>query len=88
LRSVVIDGVNMGCPCCGVHDCDNTLNSVRDRFCPEHAHFRQQCAVTSCSEPVQQGFKTCLLSEHRQLELHYYERGEAMFQLKTHLEHL
>ena len=88
LRSVVIDGVNMGCPCCSIHDCDNALDSVRDRFCPEHAHFRQQCAVTSCSESVQQGFKTCLLSEHRQLELHYYERGKAMFQLKTRLERL
>ena len=86
LRSVVIDGVNMGCPCCGIHNCDNTLDSVHDRFCPEHAHFHQQCAVTSCSEPVQQGFKTCLLGEHRQLELHYYERGKAMFQLKTCLE--
>jgi hypothetical protein len=78
----------MGCPCCGIHDCDNRLESVRDQFCREHEHFSRQCAVTSCSAPVQLGFKTCPLHEHRPLELHYYERGKAMFQLKTRLERL
>jgi len=78
----------MGCPCCGIHDCDNDLESVRDRFCPEHERFNCECAVTSCSKPVETGFKTCPDPEHRRLELHYYERGKAMFQLKSRLERL
>jgi hypothetical protein len=78
----------MGCPCCGVHDCDNTLESIWDRFCTEHHHHNHECAITSCLQPVEKGFKTCIDLEHRKLELHYYERGKAMFQLKARLEHL
>ena len=88
LRSVVIDGINMGCPCCGVHDCDNALDSVRDHFCSQHHSLSQECAVISCSQAKQRGFRTCPLAKHRKLELHYYERGKAMFQLKTCLERL
>jgi len=85
---VVIDGVNMGCPCCGYHDCDNPLESVQDQFCTEHRQYNNECAVTSCSAAVEKGFKTCLDQHHRKLELHYYERGKAMFQLKAHLDRL
>jgi hypothetical protein len=60
LRSVVIDGINMGCPCCGYHDCDNPLESVRDQFCTEHHHYNNECLVTSCPAPVEKGFKTCV----------------------------
>jgi hypothetical protein len=37
---------------------------------------------------VEKGFKTCINLEHRKLELRYYERGKAMFQLKARLERL
>jgi CxC6 like cysteine cluster associated with KDZ transposases len=85
---MVIDGVNMGCPCCGYHDCDNPLESVRDQFCTEHRQYNNECVVTSCSAPVERGIKTCLDQDHRKLELHYYERGKAMFQLKARLDRL
>src|SRR6267154_3487036 len=48
----------------------------------------RECAVTLCSELVEQGFRTCSSDDHWKLELHYYEHGKAMFQLKTRLEHL
>ena len=37
---------------------------------------------------MERGFKTCLDQDHRKLELHYYERGKAMFQLKARLDRL
>jgi CxC6 like cysteine cluster associated with KDZ transposases len=78
----------MGCPSCNVHDCDNPLASVRDKFCPVHEHLNRVCAIVSCSEAVETGFTTCADPEHRSLELHYYERGKAMFQLKSRLRRL
>jgi hypothetical protein len=83
---MVVDGINTGCPCCGYHDCDNPLESIRDQFCTEHHHYNNECAITSRSAPLEKGFKTCAGQGHHKLELHYYERGKAMFQLKTHLD--
>jgi hypothetical protein len=85
---MVIDNANMGCLCCGYHDCDNPLESIRDQFCTENHHYNNECAITSCSVPVENGFKTCMEPDHRKLELHYYEHRKAMFQLKTCLERL
>ena len=65
-----------------------TILSIRDCFCTEHHHHNHECAITSCSQPVEKGFKTCIDPEHRKLKLHYYERGKAMFQLKARLERL
>jgi len=78
----------MGCPSCNVHDCDNPLTSVCDKFCSIHEQLNRVCAVVSCSESVETGFQTCADPEHRSLELHYYERGKAMFQLKSRLHRL
>ena len=36
IRSTVTDGVTIGRPCCGVHDCMVPLDSVKNRFCPDH----------------------------------------------------
>lgn len=78
----------MGCPLCNVHDCDNTLQSVHDHFCAEHDHLNCECAIVSCSQPIEKGFKTCMIPEHCKAELLYHECGKAMFQLKKRLEHL
>lgn len=87
-HSVVLDGVNMGCPCCGVHDCNNTLESVCNHFCAEHDKYNGECAIVSCLEAIKKVFKTCKLQDHPKIKLHYYECGKAMFQLKKNLDHV
>lgn len=86
LRSVVVDGVTLGHPCCSVHDCMEPLRSVKDRFCPKHRHRVHICAVTDCEAPVEPGFKTCLTQSHRDLESWLQHSSKAMFQLKRRLE--
>jgi hypothetical protein len=88
LRSTVIDCVTLGCPCCKVQDCTIPLATVKQHFCPDHKDLEKQCAVTDCTETVNHGFHMCLASTHRQLEVHYYQQGKPMFQLKRQLERL
>ncbi|KAJ7451206.1 hypothetical protein B0H11DRAFT_1877226 [Mycena galericulata] len=86
LRSTITDGLTMGHYCCVVHDCQNRLRSVKDSFCSEHQTFKHQCCVTTCTFPVEPGFRTCSLAEHRDMELYHYQRRQAMFQLKHRLQ--
>ena len=88
IRSTVTDGVAIGCPCCGVHDCPLALASVKNRFCKDHNELDNQCVVTTCSADAQPGFWTCSAPDHRTLELYHYQQGKAMFQLKHRLERL
>jgi hypothetical protein len=88
LRATVTDGVSIGHPCCGVHDCKMPLASQRSRFCPQHDYMKQVCSVTMCSQPCNAGYKTCSIPEHRQLEAAGNERRTAMFQLRKRLERL
>jgi CxC6 like cysteine cluster associated with KDZ transposases len=89
LRSVVVDGVTLGHPCCGVHDCKDPLESLKDHFCPEHmADFSSKCAVDDCDNKVSSGFRTCDISEHRALEEWLVEENKAMFQLRRRLARL
>ncbi|TEB19835.1 hypothetical protein FA13DRAFT_1646014 [Coprinellus micaceus] len=82
VRSVVIDGISIGRPCCGHHDCPNPLPSVKSRFCYEHDHLNRRCCVTTCSAQVERGFQTCSNPIHRKLETWVHEQNKAMFQLK------
>jgi hypothetical protein len=84
----VTDGVTIGHPCCGVHDCDIPLTSVKHRFCPQHYRHELVCSVTLCEDATEPGFRTCTSPDHRQIELAYDQRGKAMFQLKHRLERL
>lgn len=86
LRSVVIDGVTIGHPCCGVHNCSTPLDSVKHHYCPDHYGENEICAVTDCREPAEDGHRTCLVAEHRNAELSYFEVGKSMFQLKHRLQ--
>ena len=52
LQSIVIDGINMRCPCCGVHNCDNNLESICDCFFLEHHRLNLECAVTSWTKDL------------------------------------
>lgn len=86
LRSHVVDGVTIGHPCCGQHNCPVPLRSVKDHYCPEHHGLNRICSVLECEAPADTGSKTCSIPEHRGLETYYQQQGKAMFQLKLRLE--
>ncbi|KAK7689517.1 hypothetical protein QCA50_007309 [Cerrena zonata] len=86
LRSVVIDGVTLGHPCCSVHNCMIPLASTQDHFCPTHRDHARICVVTNCDKPARLGAQTCTELAHSALEEYYNQQGKAMFQLKLRLE--
>ncbi|KAF6763449.1 hypothetical protein DFP72DRAFT_801516, partial [Ephemerocybe angulata] len=85
LRSVVVDGITIGRPCCSSHDCKKPLESVKDRFCAKHDVLNQCCEV-DCVAQVEPGFRTCADSGHRALETYLCEANKAMFQLQLRLK--
>ena len=88
LRAVVTDGVTIGRPCCGVHDCQGTLSTQRERFCVRHEFKDGICCVTTCEAPIQPGYQTCAEPGHRALETRGVEQHTAMFQLRRRLERI
>ncbi|KAI0072019.1 hypothetical protein K474DRAFT_462626 [Panus rudis PR-1116 ss-1] len=52
VRAVVMDGVSIGRPCCGEHDCKNPLPNQRARFCDDHKHLYNICSVVGCNAEV------------------------------------
>jgi hypothetical protein len=83
---VVIDGVTVGHPCCGIHNCHNPLAKNRHRFCPQHAPVHNLvCSVVGCDRRVQANKLTCDITEHQEVERIHHERGQACFQLKDRL---
>ncbi|KAF7968972.1 hypothetical protein HWV62_28773 [Athelia sp. TMB] len=88
LRAVVTDGVTIGHPCCGVHDCKEPLRSQRNRFCPTHWDKNTECAVVGCTNAMSPSHTTCAEPDHRSLETRGVEAHTAMFQLRRRLERL
>ncbi|KAK7038548.1 hypothetical protein R3P38DRAFT_2615722 [Favolaschia claudopus] len=88
LRSAISDGDTMGHYSCNVQDCQNRLRSKRDKFCadPLHHAMQSQCSIVDCTAEAPTGFRTCNDPDHRAMELHHYQRGTAMFQLKERLQ--
>lgn len=86
LCACVCDGVCLGHPCCGEHDCQHPLQSQHAHFCNLHSSQNDICAITTCSHPVDLGFQTCSIPEHWQLEDVGAEEHCAMFQLCKCLE--
>jgi len=82
---VVIDGVTVGHPCCGVSNCKIPLENNHHRFCPAHYALNQSCAVVGCTHPIIPGKKTCALPDHQAVENVHNDRGQARFQLKDRL---
>lgn len=78
----VVDGVTVGHPCCSVHDCKVPLARQTNRFCPQHYSLNSLCCVRTCHLPSADGFCTCDIPEHRQLEAHADATNKAMFQLR------
>lgn len=84
---VVIDGVCIGHPCCGVAHCKVPLKSNKDRFCPQHGFQSQICAVIGCTKPVAaSGSKVCDLVKHQNAEKMHIIQGQSCFQLKERLK--
>ncbi|KAF8196942.1 hypothetical protein BJ912DRAFT_846451 [Pholiota molesta] len=87
MQCAVCDGNSMGHPCCAVHNCQEPLPNNRHRYCAQHQDLNLQCAVTDCTLPNQLGFRTCGNKDHRALEQAYFQRGQAIFQLRARLDH-
>jgi hypothetical protein len=84
---VVIDGVTIGHPCCGIHNCQIPLSSNRNRFCDDHKGNASICSIVGCSAPITSGdAMTCDNPDHRAVEKLHRERGQSRFQLQQRLE--
>ncbi|KAJ6562697.1 hypothetical protein DFH09DRAFT_1478636 [Mycena vulgaris] len=86
LHVIVIDGITIGRPCCGVHNCPEALANNRHRFCPGHDYRHHICTVEVCEEAVEPEFLTCGEATHRQLETNHKKRNKALFQLRGRLQ--
>ena len=86
MQCAVCDGTSMGHPCCAVHNCQGPLPNNRHHYCAEHHCLNLQCAITDCKAPHDVGFKTCSDPDHRALENSHFQRGQAIFQLRSRLE--
>ncbi|KAI0690725.1 hypothetical protein C8T65DRAFT_587708, partial [Cerioporus squamosus] len=86
VHPAVMDGIAIGHPCCGVHDCQEPLPSQRARFCSKHAHLNSRCAVIGCEADVTPGFQTCAEPSHRTIE--DPANRSSLFVLRRRLERL
>lgn len=88
---IVIDGISIGCPCCGKHNCHIPLGSNHNRFCPMHQDLDGQCAIVGCERPIRKSgpneAKTlvCTDPKHREIECVHTQKGQARFVLKDRL---
>ena len=88
---VVIDGNNMGCPCCGQHNCHLPLQNNRQRFCPTHHSQNNKCAIIGCDrelakrDPNENKTLACDDPEHQKIERVRTQKGQARFVLKERL---
>jgi hypothetical protein len=90
---LVIDGVTIGHPCCGILHCPIPLSNNRHRYCPDHDGYHRICAIEGCSEPVASRSSsdepermTCNIPNHAALENRHKQRGTAFFQLRGKLQ--
>jgi hypothetical protein len=56
---------------------------MRNRYCDAHHQHEAICAVKACSLPVEPGHRTCSSPECRPFEARFFEKGQAMFQMKA-----
>lgn len=84
---VVIDGVTVGHPCCGVFNCKIPLDNNHHHFCPTHQpHHEGLCSVVGCEQPAIRSQCTCDKLEHQQVEDIHCLHGQSRFQLQERLE--
>lgn len=82
VTAVVIDGITIGHPCCGRHNCHRPLLNNRDRFCDHHKEDALICCITTCQAPVVTGSKVCEDPVHIAIQTTHVARGQARFQLQ------
>jgi len=88
---VVIDGISIGCPCCGRHNCHLPLDSNRESFCPTHQWLNTQCAIVGCNRDIakrgtnESKTRVCDDPEHQKIEQVRTQKGQARFVLKERL---
>jgi len=83
---VVTDGICIGHPCCGSHNCKVPLNNNHDRFCSIHANLEHVCSIVGCDLPVVSGRLTCADPLHQHIEAHHQDKGQSCFQLRDRLQ--
>jgi hypothetical protein len=84
---VVIDGITIGRPCCGVHNCFEPLLNNNDRFCTVHIPTHSKiCAIVGCSNKVMKDRLTCAILDHQAVKNLRNDRGKARFQLQHRLQ--
>ena len=64
------------------------LESVKHCYCPVHQEQDLICVVTTCSEHAEEGYCTCDIKDHCELENYNTIQNKALFQLKLHLSWL
>ncbi|KAJ7662582.1 hypothetical protein DFH06DRAFT_987125 [Mycena polygramma] len=65
LHVLVIDGITIGHPCCGVHDCPEPLITNRHRFCSGHDYREHDSDRTECVPYLSPETKADLALEHK-----------------------
>ncbi|KAF8157692.1 hypothetical protein BJ912DRAFT_1026825 [Pholiota molesta] len=87
-----MDGVTLGHPCCGFHNCKIPLTTSRDRYCVDHRHLSEICCIKDCNKTILPGKRTCVDQPHQEIEHIYVLRGESRIQLqekkRTHNEQI
>ncbi|KAG2141394.1 uncharacterized protein EDB93DRAFT_1089446, partial [Suillus bovinus] len=69
---VIMDGITVGHPCCGIHNCHEPLSNNCNRFCPDHlmTHLRI-CTIVDCECSVILSTRTCDDPTHQAIEKVY-----------------
>lgn len=78
VSAAVTDGVTLGHPCCNAKDCKDPLARVSDEFCHKHMGHGSDCCVRQCVMPRENGYRTCIIPEHRAEELKRKMRGRKV----------
>ncbi|KAI0348894.1 hypothetical protein OH77DRAFT_1594523 [Trametes cingulata] len=84
--AIVLDGIDMGRPCCGVRHCTNELLRTQDRYCAQHWQLNHLCAITGCTQRAEKDFRTCSNPQHRATEEWWRLHGKGMFTLRKRLQ--
>ncbi|KZT62745.1 hypothetical protein CALCODRAFT_425601, partial [Calocera cornea HHB12733] len=85
IHAAITDGVAVGRPCCGVHNCHQPLPSIKARFCNQHQSRAGICSIQECNNPVRPSTLTCHIPEHMEAEHAHQEKGKSMFTLARRL---
>ncbi|EIW55397.1 uncharacterized protein TRAVEDRAFT_130693, partial [Trametes versicolor FP-101664 SS1] len=84
VHCIITDSINMGCPCCGIHNCWRELWTPQDHWCVGHQSWELFCVVDGCSVPHVLGCRTC--EPHVSVEEHFLATSQATFMLHARLQ--